>query len=52
MYWLFGSKDFGGVINIHFVELNMRFLPNAPIHVVCYIRKVFDFLGGINVFFI
>jgi hypothetical protein len=29
---------------MHFGELKMRFLPNAPIHIVWYIRYIFDCL--------
>jgi hypothetical protein len=27
------SKDFGGVLKMHFGELKMRFIPTAPIHI-------------------
>jgi hypothetical protein len=29
---------------MHFVDRKMRILPTAPIHIVCYIGKIFDFL--------
>jgi hypothetical protein len=29
---------------MHFGELKMRFLPTAPIHIVWYIRNIFDSL--------
>jgi hypothetical protein len=41
IFRLFVSIDFGGVQNLHFGYLKMRFLPNAPIHLVWYIRNVF-----------
>jgi hypothetical protein len=31
---------------MRFVELKMRFLPNAPIHLVWYIRNFFEVLDG------
>jgi hypothetical protein len=37
-------KDFGGVLNMPPGELEMRFLPTPPIHIVCYIRNIFDCL--------
>jgi hypothetical protein len=33
--------EFGGVPKMHFGDLNMLFLPTAPIHIVCYIRFFF-----------
>jgi hypothetical protein len=41
IYPLFVSADFGGVQKMHFGELKMRFLPNAPFRLVWYIRNVF-----------
>jgi hypothetical protein len=38
------STDFGGVLKMHFGELKMGFLPTAPIHILWYIRNVFDCL--------
>jgi hypothetical protein len=39
------STDFGGVLKKHFGELKMRFMQTAPIHIVWYIRNIFDSLG-------
>jgi hypothetical protein len=36
------SKDFGGELKKHFGELKMRLLPTAPIHIVWYVRNIFD----------
>jgi hypothetical protein len=38
------TTDFVGVLKMHSGELKTRYLPNAPIHIVCYIRKFFDCL--------
>jgi hypothetical protein len=38
------TTDFGGVLKMHFGEMKMRFLPNSPFHIVCYIRIYFDCL--------
>jgi hypothetical protein len=38
------STDFGGVLKTHFGKLKMRFIPTAPIHIVCYIQNFFDSL--------
>jgi hypothetical protein len=35
---------FVGVQKMHFFELKMRFLPNAPIHILWYKRNIFDCL--------
>jgi hypothetical protein len=38
------SKDLSGLLKMLFGELRMRFLPTAPIHIVCYIQNFFDCL--------
>jgi hypothetical protein len=38
------STEFGGVLKMHFCELQIRFLPTAPNHMVWYIRYIFDCL--------
>jgi hypothetical protein len=52
MYRLLVSTDFGGVLKMHFGELKKRFLPNAPIHLVWYIRNFLRFWMVVYVFFI
>jgi hypothetical protein len=37
------STEFGGVLEMHFGELKMRFLPTAPIEIVWYIQ---NYLNG------
>jgi hypothetical protein len=46
------SKDFSGLLKMHFVELKMGFFPTAPIHIVCYIRNYFYCLEVIKCVFI
>jgi hypothetical protein len=46
MYQLFVSTDFGGDLKMLFGELKMRFLLNAPIELVLYIRNIFECLEG------
>jgi hypothetical protein len=46
LFRLYVATDFGVVLKTHFGELKMRFLPNAAIHLVCYIRDVFHLLEG------
>jgi hypothetical protein len=36
------STGYGGILKMHFGELKMRFIPTAPIHVVCYILNDFE----------
>jgi hypothetical protein len=38
------STYFGGVLKTHFGELKKRFLATAPIHIVWYIRNIYDCL--------
>jgi hypothetical protein len=38
------STNIVGVVKTNSGELKMRFLPTAPIHIVWYILKLFDFL--------
>jgi hypothetical protein len=38
------SKDFSGLLQMHFGELKMHFIPTAPIRILCYIRNSFDCL--------
>jgi hypothetical protein len=39
------SLDFGGELKMHFGELKMRFMPTALIHILWYIRNIFECLG-------
>jgi hypothetical protein len=38
------SKDLSGLLNMHFGEVKICFIPTAPIHIVCYIRNFFNCL--------
>jgi hypothetical protein len=42
------STEFDGLLKMYSVELKMRFLPTAPIHIEWYIRTFFDCLGVIK----
>jgi hypothetical protein len=44
------SKGFGGVLKMHSGKLKMRFLPTAPIHIVCYVPTFFVCKILVNVF--
>jgi hypothetical protein len=51
IYRFIVSRDISGVLEMQFGELKLRFMPTASIHIVWYIRNIFDCLDVSKCFF-